>query len=366
MKRKLRVIIITMFCTSSLLTFAGTIPKIYLNDNKLFIKQSPIEKQGITYVPLRTVENLGASIEWENLTQTAIIKHGDNTIEQTIGSNTAFINSKSVPISAPAIKHNGTTYIPIRFISEVLGGKVERDAKTNSINVIYDIPKDSNQKYDQFERLIRKNNLPKNAASYSNIIQGVPNDMYEFEFNYQLGKNAAKLVEGRHYKRPIIMTQDRWYTDENVRLWKQLSEEYLDLVLNIDYRTIDYSWANKITALTCQTGLNDNYYNRFVKSAKEYVDYVKINQLVIEGDYYVEPSIIYNTHGGVYLRSWVKFKGNKNFSLYEESYDNKGNLWYEGYTDLSLGSQKGGETGDELVVKSTHVGDPGRKLLVRY
>ena len=364
-KHFLAALTLSLAALAGTTTYAGTIPRIELNGNKLLIKESPIEKNGTTYVPLRTVENLGATVTWNNETQTATIKYGYNTIEQRIGSNTALVNSKAVSIPAPAIKHNGATYIPIRFVSETLGATLERDQKVNSINIIYDMPKDGNQKYDQFGRMIRKGNLPKNTASYSTIIQGVPNDMYEFKLQYQLGKNAANLVEGRDYKRPIIMTQDNWHTDENVRLWKKLSEEYLDLILNIDYRTIDYSWADKIAALTCQTGLDNEYYNSFVKNAKEYVDYVKNNKLIIEGDYYVESSIAYMTHGGVYMRNWVKYKANKDFKLYEESYELKGNTWYEGYTDISLGSQKGGEKGNELVIKKTRVGDPGRKLLVQ-
>jgi hypothetical protein len=364
-KKLLRTLTMALTILMGVSTYAGVIPKVELNGTKLLIKESPIEKNGTTYVPLRTVENLGAKVTWNNETQTATITHGYNTIEQRIGSNTALVNSKSVSVPAPAIKHNGTTYIPIRFISETLGATIERDQKENSINIVYEMPKDGNQKYDQFGRMIRKDNLPKNAASYSSIIQGVPNDLYEMQFEYQIGKNAANLVEGRHYKRPVTMIQDSWYNESNVALWKNKCEEYLDLMLNVDYRTINYNWAEKMAALTCQTGLDENYYNRNLKRAKEYVDYVKTNQLIIEGDYYVEPSVTYMTHGGVYMRSWVKFKGNKDFRLFEDSYDNKGNTWYEGYTDISLGSQKGGEQGNELVVKNSSVGDPGRKLLVK-
>lgn len=364
-KKLLRTLTMALTILMGVSTYAGAIPKVELNGTKLLIKESPIEKNGTTYVPLRTVENLGAKVTWNNETQTATITHGYNTIEQRIGSNTALVNSKSVSVPAPAIKHNGTTYIPIRFISETLGATIERDQKENSINIVYEMPKDGNQKYDQFGRMIRKDNLPKNAASYSSIIQGVPNDMYEFKFQYDVMKWTTPPKEGSDYKSPKLTINDAWYSDEHIALWKSTCEEYLDLVLNVDYRTIDYTWADRMAELTCQKGLDENYYNRTLKRAKEYVDYVKANQLIIEGDYYVEPSITYMTHGGVYMRNWVKYKANRDFKLYEESYDLKGNKWYEGYTDISLGSQKGGEKGNELVIKRTRIGDPGRKLLVQ-
>ena len=364
-KQFLAVLTLSLAALTGVSTYAGTIPKVELNGNKLLIKESPIEKNGATYVPLRTVENLGATVIWNNETQTATIKHSYNTIEQRIGSKTALVNSKSVAIPAPAIKHNGTTYVPIRFVSETLGATIERDQKENSINIVYEMPTDGKQKYDQFGRMIRKSNLPKNAANYDTIIQGIPNDMYEFKFQYQVLKWNTTPVEGQDYKSPKSMVNDQWYTDSNVALWKSISEQYLDLILNVDYRTIDYKWADKVAALSCQKGLSQSYYNKTVKRAREYVDYIKNNKIVIEGDYYIEPSMTYMTHGGVYMRNWVKYKANKDFKLYEEFYELKGNTWYEGYTDMSLGSQKGGETGNELVVKRTGLGDPGRKLLLQ-
>lgn len=365
MKKKLILIAATMLCTTNLVTFGGTIPKIYLNGNKLLIQQSPIEKQGTTYVPLRAVENLGATVTWNNETQIATITHEYNTIEQRIGSNTALVNSKAVSIPAPAIKHNGVTYIPIRFVSETLGATLECDAKANTISISYEMPKDGNQKYDQFGRLLRSSNLPKNYTLYPNIVAGVPNDMYEFKFKYELGTSFVELVDGRHYKKPTTFVNDEWYSTDNMKLWVDTTESYLDHVLNVDYRTIDYTWADRVAELTCQKGLDDSYYQSFVNDAREYVDYVKANKIIIEGDYYVEPSATYMSDGGVCMRTWVKFKTNKDTKLFNESATNKAGVWYEGYTDVSLGSQKGGEDGTELVVKSTRIGDPGRKLLVQ-
>ena len=361
-KKLIRTLTIALTLLTGVSTYAGTITKVELNGNKLLIKESPIERNGVTYVPLRTVENLGATVSWDNNTNTATIKHGYNTIEQRIGSDTALVNTKVVKVPAAAIKHNGTTYVPIRFISDVIGADIKFDKPTNTVSISYEMPKDGNQKYDQFGRLLKSSNLPKNYTLYPIIVVGVPNDMYEFKFKYELGTRFVELVDGRHYKKPTTFVNDEWYSTENMKLWVNTTENYLDHVLNVDYRTIDYTWADKVAELTCQKGLDDNYYQSFVNDAREYVDYVKANKIIIEGDYYVEPSATYMSDGGVCMRTWVKFKTNKDAHLFNESITVKAGKWYEGYTDISLGSQKGGEDGTELVVKSTRIGDPGRKL----
>lgn len=47
MKKRLIWIMATVLCTTNLMTFGGTIPKVSLNGNKLLIEQSPIERQSI-------------------------------------------------------------------------------------------------------------------------------------------------------------------------------------------------------------------------------------------------------------------------------------------------------------------------------
>ncbi|MEZ4812347.1 MAG: copper amine oxidase N-terminal domain-containing protein [Caldisericia bacterium] len=56
-----------------------------------------------------------------------------NLIELQINSNTAIINSESVPVDpAPVIK-NGSTVVPLRFIGEALGAEIEWDAADKKV-----------------------------------------------------------------------------------------------------------------------------------------------------------------------------------------------------------------------------------------
>ena len=83
-----------------------------------------------TMVPLRAiVEGLGADVSWDYMTRTAYIVYDDLTIRLTVG----------VPLPdgmGTAIIINDRTFVPLRYISEVLGAEVRWDS-LNSVAYIY-------------------------------------------------------------------------------------------------------------------------------------------------------------------------------------------------------------------------------------
>lgn len=349
--------VLSIFLVGSILVsskvYAGTITKVYLNDNKLLLQQSPIIKDGVTYVPLRTFEHMGTKIGWDQTTKTATIKVGFNTIEQRVGSDIAIVNSKAVQFPGVAFLENGTTYVPIRFISETIGAELQIDSKENSINILYELPKDGGQQYDNFGRIIRNNNLPKNADQYLYIAEGVPNEMYELPLLYE---EANFFIEGRHYTRPVNMpSKTQKYREETVKQWREQFENYLDLVLNFDYRNVPSDWASNVA--NCYS---KNYISENTKVANEYVQYAKNKHLIIEGDYYVEPSITYVTMGGYYQRAWIKFRIKSDSSstgrmMQDIEYELKTNVWYEGYVDLSLGTNYNGSDGTDMIISYCNI-----------
>lgn len=96
----------------------------------------PVVEGGRTFVPLRTILDLtGAEMDWNNGTQTVTAKKGDITIALTIGSKTAFVNNKPVTLDAPAKIKDGRTLVPLRFVSEQLGYKVNYDAAASKVTI---------------------------------------------------------------------------------------------------------------------------------------------------------------------------------------------------------------------------------------
>ncbi|WP_144940698.1 copper amine oxidase N-terminal domain-containing protein [Paenibacillus sp. 32O-W] len=95
--------------------------------------QSAILYKGSTMVPMRGVfEALKAEVKWDGATQTVTATKGDTTIKLTIGNNYAYVNDQKVALTAEAIIVNGSTMVPLRFVAEALGAKVEWDGATKT------------------------------------------------------------------------------------------------------------------------------------------------------------------------------------------------------------------------------------------
>jgi hypothetical protein len=85
---------------------------------------------------MRTIfEELGASVDWDDAKQTVNATKGDTVVALTIGNVSPTINGKVVTIDQPAITVNGRTLVPIRFIAESFGVKVDWDAATLTVTI---------------------------------------------------------------------------------------------------------------------------------------------------------------------------------------------------------------------------------------
>lgn len=80
-----------------------------------------------TMLPIRFVaEALGAEVLWkETQADLVVIKKAGIEINITIGSDIAQVNGKNVKLDSPSFLENDRTYLPLRFVSENLGAKVE-------------------------------------------------------------------------------------------------------------------------------------------------------------------------------------------------------------------------------------------------
>jgi hypothetical protein len=84
-------------------------------------------------VPMRGVfEALNAKVEWDNATRTVTATKGDTTIKLTIGNKYAYVNGQKVALATEAIIVNGSTMVPLRFVAESLGAKVEWNNATRT------------------------------------------------------------------------------------------------------------------------------------------------------------------------------------------------------------------------------------------
>lgn len=106
---------------------------------RLIVDNTPVDVQilisnGRSLVPLRAVaELLGAKVVWEESTQTVQITGESKGIILPLGSMTATVDGRTTALEAPALVYRGRTYVPLRFIAEAMGVKVEWHEATQSI-----------------------------------------------------------------------------------------------------------------------------------------------------------------------------------------------------------------------------------------
>ena len=99
---------------------------IIINGNKIIPQQEPVIINGTTLVHIRTFENVGASVDWDNDTQTATVKKGNKIVKAQIGKAKLNINGVDTPYVGvvPTQLINDCTMVPLRAIIEAMGGVV--------------------------------------------------------------------------------------------------------------------------------------------------------------------------------------------------------------------------------------------------
>ncbi len=108
-------------------------------------KNSPIliKEWGRTAVPIRSlVESLGGTVAWESSKKKVTIYLKGSKIEMWIGDPNARVNDLQIWIdetnhNVRPIILNNRTYIPLRFVSETLGSKVEWINNSQTIKITF-------------------------------------------------------------------------------------------------------------------------------------------------------------------------------------------------------------------------------------
>ncbi len=108
--------------------------RVKINGDMIGFDSNPFIENGRTFVPMRKIfETLGATIEWDNDTETVTATKGSDVIKLTIGSNKAIVNGTEKELDAPAQLRNDRTMVPLRFVSESLGLKVDWSESNNLV-----------------------------------------------------------------------------------------------------------------------------------------------------------------------------------------------------------------------------------------
>ena len=113
---------------------AGENISVYVNGKAVNFDVPPTTINDRTMIPLRaTFEMLGASVSWDDNTQTATGVKDGISVMLTIGSNTLYRNGNAVTLDVPPMLIADRTLVPVRAISEAFGCQVDWDENTQSV-----------------------------------------------------------------------------------------------------------------------------------------------------------------------------------------------------------------------------------------
>jgi hypothetical protein len=107
-----------------------------INGEDMELDAAPYINDSRTFVPLNIIaKGFSATVEWVAQTKGINVKLGDTIISMQIGSNRAIVNNKIVILDAPPEITSGRTFVPIRFVVEMLGAEVTWNQKEKSIEI---------------------------------------------------------------------------------------------------------------------------------------------------------------------------------------------------------------------------------------
>lgn len=107
---------------------------VKLNGKKLSFDVEPQIINDRTMVPLRAIfEAMGATVDWDQDTQTVTSTKGDTTVKMTINDTNMYVNGEAKELDSPATIVDDRTLVPVRAIAESYGATVEWEDSTKTV-----------------------------------------------------------------------------------------------------------------------------------------------------------------------------------------------------------------------------------------
>lgn len=200
-----------------------------------------------------------------------------------------------------------------------LTSKITKAGALSCIKMLKD--KSLHAKISPDGQLIRTTNLPKYAMYFPYILASYPNSYYDWKFRYE---GQAKVNPETGERIPYVYFEeyaspadiDKITNYENFKEvkaqyldeWVNKVQNYMEGVFNVDYRTVDDEWVNKLLTADYSYG-NENFSNRTKNEIESYIKKMKENKTVVESSKIaIDRSSLYFYRGSYVLRVYVKYK----------------------------------------------------------
>lgn len=117
---------------------------IEIGGKKVQFSDPILNKSGQLLLPMRDFyEAIGAKVSWSKNALTASASRNGKTVDLTINSKTAKVSGKKVTMNIAPLMYKYRTYVPLRFVSENLDGKVIWNQKQQKVEIFLGEPTDN-------------------------------------------------------------------------------------------------------------------------------------------------------------------------------------------------------------------------------
>lgn len=128
----------TLLVGGALTTTATTRVRVFINTQEIyFLDGAPyVDANNRTQLPVRYVsEKLGAKVDWDATSKRITIVDGKKNIILTVGQNQVLVDGVAKKLDTAAAIKGNRTYVPLRFVSEALGATVKWDSVGNAVYI---------------------------------------------------------------------------------------------------------------------------------------------------------------------------------------------------------------------------------------
>ncbi len=170
--------------------------KILIDGKDFTSSAQPIIRDGRTLVPIRFItEKLGGIVEWDGLNRSVFAKKGDKSIGLVIDSQIVEYDSLDCAvIDTKPIIYNDFTYVPLRVVGEALNVGITYDEIRKTVEINSKVKTDRSRYYD----------LDILSIENDQVISG------KTIINYDIGENIKNNVS---YVRLLVLNHDNHVGD---------------------------------------------------------------------------------------------------------------------------------------------------------
>lgn len=170
----------------------------------------PVNTDGRVMIPFRAaLENMGASVDYDEANRLVTAKKGDTTIKFTLMDDTIYVDNNgsesTVTMDTPMIIVEDRTLVPIRFMSNAFGMQVGWDGDTETVVIL-----DTDDYFDEFENVapnmskLLNQETPKYNKEYTSFDVNFDlkdgNNQYNFALNGSADSKNKDNVSGADVK----------------------------------------------------------------------------------------------------------------------------------------------------------------------